>query len=372
MKNDTIGRLTVSIIVFVGLLFFIFSQWNTINGSSGSKWNSAIENNTACVQDLTAVDDKQRGAHVFGIEDSTDFQPLIQNNLEWVTLVSWGYQDDYDSPNVKHHAGDSLQILRHNSYWQNKIELVHAAGFKVFFKPHLWMHYASDGKWRSDIFPTNNENWELWKETYRNFILRYARVAELGNAEMFCIGTELSRLTIEKPLFWKDLIQEIRSIYSGKITYASSWHKEFEEITFWDQLDYIGIQAYFPLVENEYPSVEQISHGWKKYFPAIEAIHKKYNRKVLFTEMGYKSTANSAIKPWEWIEDSSNLDKHVSAETQANCYEAFFKTVWKKEWFAGVHIWQMRSDYSEEKKINNLDFTPQGKPAEIIIAKGFE
>jgi len=46
-----------------------------------------------------------------------------------------------------------------------------------------------------------------------------------------------------------------------------------EKITFWDELDYIGIQAYFPLVDNKYPTAEEISKGWNDYFPAMEAIH---------------------------------------------------------------------------------------------------
>jgi len=287
-------------------------------------------------------------------------------------MVSWAFQDDFDSPIVTHHNGDSLYILQHNSHWCDRIEQVRTAGFKVFFKPHLWVTHPSDGKWRSDIFPTNEKNWESWKESYRNFILRYAKIAEQANAEMFCIGAEFSRISVEKPLFWKDLIQEIRNIYSGKITYAANWYNEYEKITFWGELDFIGIQAYFPLVKNKYPSVKQISKGWNKHLRAIESTHKKYNRKILFTEMGYRSTANSAIKPWEWLEDSSILDNPYSVETQANCYEAFFNTVWKKEWFAGVHIWQLRTDYVAKNGKNNLDFTPQGKPAEVVIAKGFE
>jgi len=199
-----------------------------------------------------------------------------------------------------------------------------------------------------------------------------AEIAEQTNVEMFCIGTELTRLTTEKPVYWKNLIQEVRSIYSGKITYAANWYNEIEEITFWNELNFVGIQAYFPLVKNKYPTVKQISRGWIKYFPAIESIHKKYNRKILFTEMGYKSTADSAIEPWKWVEDSTIKDNHFSTETQANCYEAFFNTVWKKEWFAGVHIWQLRSDYIDHVGKKNLGFTPQGKPAENIIAKGFE
>ena len=104
----------------------------------------------------------------------------------------------------------------------------------------------------------------------------------------------------------------------------------------------------------------------------MELIHEKFHKKILFTEMGYKSTADSAIKPWQWIENYADHKDLVSYETQANCYKAFFKEVWNKEWFAGVHIWQLRSDYVENNGKINLNFTPQGKPAEGIIAKGFE
>ncbi len=372
MKNNTLYRSSFLIILPIGALFYIFSQSLTNDQKFDFQLSSAIECKAATVQNLIPTDDKHRGAHVFGQIDTTNFQSFIQNNIEWVTLVAWGSQEDHQSPIVRHHNGDSLHIQQNDSSWLKRIELVREAGFKVFLKPHIWIHSRADGKWRSDIFPSKEENWESWKESYRDFILRYARIAEQAKAEMFCVGTELSRLSIEKPAFWKHLIQEVRTIYSGKITYAANWYNEFEKVSFWDELDFIGIQAYFPLAENKYPSVEQISKGWDKHFPSMESTSKKYDRKILFTEMGYKSTANSAAKPWEWIEDSSDLDNPFSGETQTNCYQAFFNTVWKKEWFAGVHIWQFRSDHVNDHEKNNLDFTPQGKPAENIIAKGFK
>lgn len=373
MKIGKIHRSIFSSILPIGLLLFLFSQWQTKNENIDSQSNLVKENIATSIPHLIANEDKHKGAHVFGIGGATNFQTLTQNNLEWITMVPWGFQKDFDSPLVSsHHGGDSLHMLNHDARWIHKIELARAAGFKVFFKPHLWITAPSEGKWRSDVYPTNDENWELWKDSYRKFILRYAKVAEQANAEMYCIGVEFSKLTIDKPGYWTGLIQEIRSVYSGKITYAANWYNEYEEVNFWDELDYIGIQAYFPLTENKYPTVEQISNGWNQYFSALEATHKKYNRQILFTEMGYRSTANCAIKPWEWIEDSSVLENPFSLESQANCYEAFFNTVWKKDWFAGVHIWQLRGDHVEDSGINNLDFTPQGKPAESIIAKGFK
>jgi len=329
-------------------------------------------NTSFLAAEIVSIEDKQRGVHVFGRLDATNLQPLVQTNVEWITLVPYAGQKDVDSPLVVHNRGDSLRLIRRNADWLEKIKIAKQAGFKVFVKPHIWLNEPSNGKWRSDIYPTSEENWEEWKKGYRAFIFRWADIAEQADAEMFCIGTEFTRLTVKKPEFWKALIQEVRGIYSGKIAYAANWYNEFEKITFWEDLDYIGVQAYFPLVNNEYPNVKEISKGWNKHLTNLESIHRKYNRPILFTEMGYKSTADSAIEPWDWIDYSSDLDKPISNETQANCYEAFFKTVWKKNWFAGVHIWQWRSDFEKGRGKNELDFTPQEKPAQTIIKKGFE
>jgi hypothetical protein len=362
MKNTNLRRSIFAVVLPLGLLFFL---------SLILPRNADVVSDDLTPPSTEVLGERQKGAHVFGIVDSTDFESFHQNNLEWITMVSWGFQDDFDSPVVTHHNGDSVAMMRHDSGWIRRIESVRAAGFKVFFKPHLWVLEPSDGKWRSDIFPTSEENWELWQESYRNFIIRYARVAEEANADMFCIGAEFSRLAIEKPEFWVHLIQEIRRFYSGKLTYAANWYEEFEAITFWGQLDYIGIQAYFPLVNHINPSVKQISRGWKRYLPVMEAVHEKFDRKILFTEMGYKSTTDSAMEPWRWVEDPSYSNVSVSNETQANCYEAFFNTVWEEEWFAGVHIWQLRTDHVNGRGHSEVDFTPQGKPAEGVIARGF-
>jgi len=220
---------------------------------------------------------KQKGMHVFGKTDSTNLQPLIKSNIEWITLVPFADQKDFDSPSVRYYS-ERRTLSRIDSVWSKKIQLAHDHGLKVFFKPHIWIFSPSNGTWRSDIFPSNEKNWTTWKKSYRDFILLYAKIAEKNNAEMFCIGTEFTRLAIEKPEFWKKLIEEVRT------------------------LDYIGIQAYFPLVKNKNPSVQQISKGWKKYFSSMKKVHKKFNKKILFTELGYKSTDDSAIEPWSWLD----------------------------------------------------------------------
>ncbi|MEL7426782.1 MAG: hypothetical protein AAFN81_27570 [Bacteroidota bacterium] len=372
MQNHHPYRTIFSIILPIGLLLLLtfLLPWQSITGSLRNKAVLEQENQTAERQDSTLIK-KHKGAHIFSVEDTIDLELLRAYNLEWATMVSWAFQDDYDSPHLGHHSGDSLKMAAYDSSWVKRIQIARSAGYKVFFKPHLWIHEASEGKWRSDIFPASETDWEQWQAEYRSFIIRYAKVAERAGAELYCIGTEFTRLTTEKPEFWEALIQEVRGVYSGQITYAANWYGEFDKITFWDQLDYVGVQAYFPLAKTPSPSVEEISQGWEKHIRTMEAVQQRYDKKILFTELGYRSISRAAIKPWEWVENATDQDSLYSVETQARCYQAFFNTIWEKDWFAGVHIWQLRSDFAERQEQFRLDFTPQGKPAGLVIAEAF-
>ena len=314
---------------------------------------------------------KMKGTHVFGRIDSTNISQFKENNIEWVALVPWAFQDDYQSAEVRHHRGDSLEIIKRNNRWIKQINTAQQAGYKVFLKPHLWLGDDTTGLWRSDILPTNEENWESWKASYRNFILDYAMIAEESEAELYCIGVEFSKLTEKYPAYWRSLIKDVRNIYSGKITYAANWYQEYEQLSFWDQLDYIGIQAYFPLTKNDNPSTREISNGWDKYISEIETVHKKFKKPVLFTELGYKSTIDSAKEPWTWVDHTQENEMKVSNETQSNCYIAFFDSVWKAKWMSGLFIWQMRVDHNENLRKIDIDFTPQAKPAEKIIREAY-
>ena len=314
------------------------------------------------------LSDKQRGAHVFRLRDTSRLKPFEQMNIEWVTLVPWGFQEVVGSGEITHHWNEEGK-KRRDSAWVARIGQIRARGLKVFLKPHVWLDHTEQGEWRQDIFPENSDTWEIWKKQYADFILRYARIAELSGAEMFCVGTEFSRLSVEFPFYWKRLIRQIREVYSGKLTYAANWHKEYESISFWSELDYVGVQAYFPLVKKEKPSTEEIAQGWNRFLPSLESVSEEFKKPLLFTEMGYRSVPNAAMRPWEWIEDTGYSGLY-SPETQANSYRAFFDKVWPEPWFAGVHIWQLRADYVDKKE-NDLDFTPQFKPASREITYGF-
>ena len=141
--------------------------------------------------------------------------------------------------------------------------------------------------WRSNVTLDSEEEWDKWFQSYRVNMLHYARMAQNTGVELFCVGTELRTSIKKQPAAWRQLITEIKTIYQGKLTYAANWYDEYEHIGFWDQLDYIGIQAYFPLTPNKNPDLETIKKGWEPHIKALESFSNSHDKPILFTEIGY-------------------------------------------------------------------------------------
>jgi len=133
-------------------------------------------------------------------------------------------------------------------------------------------------------------------------------------------------------------------------------------VQFWDELDYIGIDAYFPLTQSSTPSVAELEEAWMVHKVAIEELSLDFNKPVLFTEFGYKSSAGCCKNPWE-----EDRDGAVDMRCQRNGYEALFATFWKEEWFAGGFLWKWFPDDENSGGVGNNRFTPQNKLAEQVI-----
>ena len=183
--------------------------------------------------------------------------------------------------------------------------------------------------------PINQSDWEAWEKGYEAFILELAKIADSTQVALFCIGTELSKSAVKRPEFWRSLVKKVKKVYSGPLTYGANWDN-YKNITFWDQLDYIGISAYFPVTNVKKPSVETIVEGWKPYYKEINEISKKFDKKIVFTEYGYRSVSTAGIIPWIDGKKSDVADE----TTQANLYSGLYKTFWNEPWFQGGFIWK--------------------------------
>lgn len=331
-------------------------------------WDTTVENNSIKVNNYYSIDKKQRGIHVFNISGNLeDIEQLKTNNFEWITLTPFIDQGIYNKPTLRLISNDSyIRELKHYKTIKDECDKF---GIKIMLKPHIWLSNMDNGKWRSHIKMETEQDWNTWFVNYSLVILKYAELAEELKLEQFCIGTELETTVYEKPEKWKLLIKSIKSIYTGKLTYAANWDNEFEAVPFWNELDYIGIQAYFPISSTDDSTLYELENNWRKHIEKIESVSSKFNKPILFTELGYKSIQGTSKKPWEW-NGIKNIYSKISKTEQLVSYQAFFNTIWTEPWFHGIHIWEWQGQGVSDG--NNANFTIEGKPSLNLIAKYFK
>ncbi|WP_299102105.1 glycoside hydrolase [uncultured Winogradskyella sp.] len=290
--------------------------------------------------------------------DETHVNPIVEVNANFAAVMPFGFISDLDHPEIQHNT---------NRQWYGEtkpgtkqyIEELRKKDIKVMIKPQIWVRR---GEFTGLIKMSSEENWKTLEDTYKNFILLYAKLAKEVNAEILCIGTELELFVKHRPKYWFNLIEEIKTIYTGKLTYAANWD-EFKRTPFWDKLDFIGVDAYFPVSNEKTPTLEDCLEGWKTHKPIIEKVSKDHDKPILFTEYGYRSVDFSGREPWASDRD---MDE-VNLEAQVNTTKALYETFWKEPWFAGGFIWKWFHRHDEVGGEDNSRFTPQNKPAEAVI-----
>jgi hypothetical protein len=286
--------------------------------------------------------------------------PLIEVNANAVAINPFAFVRAIDNPKITFKSNHSWYGETKDGIKQYASEFK-KQGLKIMLKPQVWV---MNGTYTGLIKMNSEEDWKTFESDYRDFILYHAQIANDIEADLLCVGVELEQFTVNRPDYWKGLIKEIRTIYKGKLTYAANWD-EYKRIKFWHKLDFIGIDAYFPLSDLKTPSVKNLEQGWIKYKNEIIGIQKKYARPILFTEYGYRNKDFGAKEPW----DSGHNDKSVNHEVQCNALQAIHNQFWNEKWFAGGFLWKWFPKHKSAGGENENRFTPQNKPAEKLLKK---
>lgn len=272
-----------------------------------------------------------------------------------VAIVIPTYQDKIDSEVIFTNdkpGGDTPndEALKH------AIDLCHKLGMKVLIKPHV---DPRDNTPRVDIIASDK-----WFESYEKMILRYAKIAEETKCEIFAVGTELEGTTFSRwESKWRGVITKVKEVYKGYMVYAANW-TEYKSVPFWDMMDFIGIDAYFPLTTETDPSMEKLVAAWSAVADDMQKWldEKGYKKPIVFTEAGYPSSDGANKQPWSQITDVED-----QAE-QKDCLEALFSALVQRPYFKGVYLWQ----YLPQDRWSPLGFTVKGKQAEKVLAEWYK
>jgi len=290
--------------------------------------------------------------------------PAVQAvNADWIAVIPYGYTRP-----GKAHVSFNIDW----QWWGERVEGVtftieaaQKAGLNVMLKPQVYM----PGSWVGDLEYDNEKAWQAWEKDYENYILTMAQLANSLEVKLFCIGTEFRKSVAKRPQFWTQLIQKIRKTYTGKLTYSANWD-DYKNVPFWNELDYIGINAYFPLTKDKTPTIKALQQALRPSIRKIEYFACEQNKPVLFTEYGYLSVDGCAYNTWELEPKVHQLA--INEQAQANAIEALLTELQAHDWWHGGFLWKWFPNGKGGEGYNERDYTPQGKKAEAILRKCYQ
>lgn len=286
---------------------------------------------------------------------------LVRLGVTWVSITPFGriwsltstdITMDFEAP----YEDNRVAIARF-------VEQAHARGIRVLLIPHLWVW--SEVGWRGEIDPGTPEGWAEYQASYRAFVLAWARDAAAAEVDAFSIGVECKSWSGRFGSFWASFIDDVRAAYPGLLTYSANWD-EAEAVLFWDRLDLIGINAFYPLAHHDGATFAEYQDGARQARDAVGAISEALDMPVLFVEVGYTTRRDAAVEPWLWPDGMT--DVQYSEEEQSRALEASLGAFVPEEWFAGFFVWRYYASLDDVSQEAMWGFSPHGKVTERMLA----
>jgi len=222
-------------------------------------------------------------------------------------------------------------------------------GLKVLLKPQVWVR----GGYPGDLEFPEPEAQDRWFNSYRRFVEHYSDLATRIDADLLSVGVEFAKLSREEDR-WRDLIAVARDRFDGPLVYAANFGEEFENIAFWDALDYVGLDQYYPLPEDL--ATDEIVE-------TIERVHRSAGKPVLLTEAGFVPRTRTHAQPWE-----TEPGGRFSLEAQAAGYEAVLRGLYDQPWLQGIFWWKLGTSGGGPEDDSHRIW---GKPALDVMARWY-
>ncbi|HEY1528461.1 MAG TPA: hypothetical protein VGH51_19720 [Candidatus Angelobacter sp.] len=269
---------------------------------------------------------------------------LADYGVNVVALVPFGFER-FDETSISFPG-----VWESDELIAKQAAMAHQRSMRVLLKPQIWIPHKFPG----DLdFPLEKDRLR-WFSEYRGFIDHYADLATRIDADLLCIGVEFVHLS-QYENQWRKIITDVRRHYGGPLTYAANFGEDFEQARFWDALDYIGLNEYYPL-PDDLSTTELVQR--------VEKIHRMFGKPVVFTEAGFQSRKGTHSAPWDKSLPERSLDE------QARCYEAILNSFYEKPWIWGIYWWKVGTNGFGGP--DDLSDTPWGKPAMEVVRKFYK
>jgi hypothetical protein len=288
----------------------------------------------------------------------------VKMGARWVSITPFGRVADLSGRGVD--PTFERPVSENREHVRRAIEMAHARGLSVMLVPHLWVE---SGAWRAEINPVTDEGWAAWARSYGAFVRGWAEVAEQTHVELLSAGVELrSWVTTSHAPSFVALLRDLRAVYHGPITYSANWD-DVDDTRILRELDVIGINAFYPLADKDGAPFEALLEGGKRVRARVHALSELWQKPVLFTEVGYTTRPDPAIRPWEWPDNMK--DVRIDEPAQADAYRALLAPLLDEPFFMGFFVWRVYADPDDVSQEAGWGFSPRGKLAELVMRDAF-
>lgn len=307
---------------------------------------------------------QQRGRGYGTVYSEALLDHLVRMGVTWVSLTPFGRIWSLSSTEIYMDFEAPYEASR--AALARMIEQAHARGLRVLVVPHLWVW--SEVGWRGEIDFPDDDGWREYLRSYRAFVLAWARDAARAGADALSIGVECKSFSGRFGAFWTALISEVRRVFGGWLTYSANWD-EAPDVLFWDRLDFVGINAFYPLAQEHGASFETYLEGAARNADAVEELARALEMPVVFVEVGYTTRRDAAVEPWLWPDGMENVA--YSEAEQARALEASLRAFLPRPWFGGFFVWRYYANLDDVSQEAIWGFSPHAKAAERVLQDAF-
>jgi hypothetical protein len=313
---------------------------------------------------LAPIEDVRLGDVGYGSAHSAvALDEIVELGATWASITPFGTMDDLRDtevcPEVEKPLAQNLVAVR------EVISQAQSRGLSVLVVPHV---FVWSGEWRGLIEPGSEAGWRAWFDSYERFVLLWATVAAETDADAFSVGVEFLSSSQRHAWRWKDLVARVREVYRGPITYSANWD-EVEHVAFWDDVDFLCLNAFQPLSDRPGAGRAELTAGARRFAAEVAEIARLHDKPFALCEMGFKKMRDPAVRPWEWPEamDASAVDPHA----QATAYRALLAGFVPEPRFAGLFVWKYFSDPWDWTQEEPFGFSPRGALGEEVLREAF-
>ena len=261
-------------------------------------------------------------------------------------------------------------------------EKANEAGLVMAIYPQINPGEPYESYWSSSGLSYNW--WQKWFDQYERFIINYVDFSELHGINTVIIGGNsvssafpngklpngnYSNTPYDIKDRWAELIEKIRSRFSGQLGIALPYSPKFDNAPeFLSSADFIYLELDSALVASTAPTVDDLAIRFNTILD--EEIYKLYAtyQKPVILGLEYYSNDGSASNCVDNNSSCSNLNNGaIDIVEQADVYQAILKTSMSRPWIYGL----ISSGFNPAVSVQDSSDSVHGKPAMQVLSYYF-